>query len=102
MEASKVIRPEFEEVTSQASRPPEGPQAPRRARKLDLFAPELVGPAFKQAFAMLRPDVQWSNPVMFVVEIGAFLTLGFIIQAAMGLSQSQVPITYFIALDIWL
>jgi len=102
MEASKVIRPEFEEVTSQPSRPPEGPQAPRRARKLDLFAPELVGPAFKQAFGMLRPDVQWSNPVMFVVEIGAFLTLGFIIQAAMGLSQSQVPITYFIALDIWL
>ncbi len=39
---------------------------------------------------------------MFVVEIGAFLTLGFIIQAALGNSQSQVPITYFIALDIWL
>ena len=39
---------------------------------------------------------------MFVVEIGAFLTLGFVIQAALGQSQSQVPITYFIALDIWL
>jgi len=51
---------------------------------------------------MLRPDIQWSNPVMFVVEIGAFLTLGFVIQAALGKSQSQVPITYFIALDIWL
>src|SRR5271167_2051009 len=69
---------------------------------MDLFAPELVWPALRQAFIMLRPDVQWSNPVMFVVEIGAFLTLGFIIQAAVGLSQSQVPITYFIALDIWL
>src|SRR5271154_4056039 len=101
MEA-KAISPEFEVTAPQPSRPPEPPQAPRRARKLDLFAPELVGPAFRQAFIMLRPDVQWSNPVMFVVEIGAFLTLGFIIQAAMGLSQSQVPITYFIALDIWL
>jgi potassium-transporting ATPase ATP-binding subunit len=56
----------------------------------------------KQAFVMLRPDIQWANPVMFVVEIGAFLTLGFVIQAAIGQSQSQIPITYFIALDIWL
>jgi K+-transporting ATPase ATPase B chain len=75
---------------------------PRRARHIDLLAPEMVGPALKQAFAMLRPDIQWANPVMFVVEIGAFLTLGFIIQAALGHSQSQVRITYFIALDIWL
>jgi len=51
---------------------------------------------------MLRPDVQWKNPVMFVVEIGAFLTLLFVIQAALGHSDSLVPITYFIALDIWL
>ena len=29
-------------------------------------------PALKQAFVMLRPDVQWKNPVMFVVEVGAF------------------------------
>jgi len=51
---------------------------------------------------MLRPDVQWSNPVMFVVEIGAVLTLLFIIQALVSTSASQVPITYFIALDFWL
>jgi K+-transporting ATPase ATPase B chain len=59
-------------------------------------------PALKEAFAMLRPDVQWKNPVMFVVEIGAFLTLLFVIQAALGHSDSLIPITYFIALDIWL
>jgi K+-transporting ATPase ATPase B chain len=69
---------------------------------MDLFAPDLVWPALRQAFVMLRPDIQWANPVMFVVEIGAFLTLGFVLQAAIGQSQSQVPITYFIALDIWL
>jgi K+-transporting ATPase ATPase B chain len=51
---------------------------------------------------MLRPDIQWSNPVMFVVEIGAVLTLLFIIQALVSTSASQVPITYFIALDFWL
>ena len=51
---------------------------------------------------MLRPDVQWANPVMFVVELGAMLTLLFIIQALVTTSASQVPITYFIALDIWL
>jgi K+-transporting ATPase ATPase B chain len=39
---------------------------------------------------------------MFVVEIGAFLTLLFVIQAALGHSASLVPITYFIALDAWL
>src|SRR5208283_1002014 len=62
----------------------------------------MVGPALKQAFEMLRPDIQWANPVMFVVEIGAALTLLFIIQAQVSASASQVPITYFIALDFWL
>ena len=57
----------------------------------------------KQSFVMLRPDIQWSNPVMFVVEIGAVLTLLFVVQAARQHgSPSQVPITYFIALDVWL
>ena len=51
---------------------------------------------------MLRPDLQWKNPVMFVVEVGAVLTLLFIVQAAFGHLASQVPLTYFIALDAWL
>jgi K+-transporting ATPase ATPase B chain len=75
---------------------------PRRSRAQALFAAELMRPAIKEAFLMLRPDVQWRNPVMFVVEIGAALTLLFIIQSAMGMSSSQVSINYFIALDFWL
>jgi potassium-transporting ATPase ATP-binding subunit len=75
---------------------------PRRVRRMALFAPEVVQPALKQAVRMLRPDIQWQNPVMFVVEVGAVLTLLFVIQAAVGKSVSQVPITYFIALDVWL
>jgi len=81
---------------------PQAPVPTRRSRAQALFAPELVGPAIKEAFVMLRPDVQWRNPVMFVVEIGAVLTLLFVIQAAVSQSVSQVPISYFIALDFWL
>ena len=81
---------------------PEHPRPPRRIRSQKLFEPELVRDALRQSFVMLRPDVQWSNPVMFVVEIGAVLTLLFIIQALVSTSASQVPITYFIALDFWL
>jgi potassium-transporting ATPase ATP-binding subunit len=81
---------------------PEHPRTPRRIRSRKLFEPELVREALKQSFVMLRPDMQWSNPVMFVVEIGAVLTLLFIVQALVSTSASQVPITYFIALDFWL
>jgi K+-transporting ATPase ATPase B chain len=81
---------------------PQQPRPPRRIKARKLFEPELVRVALKEAFVMLRPDVQWANPVMFVVELGAVLTLLFIIQALVTTSASQVPITYFIALDIWL
>src|SRR5271170_7833887 len=75
---------------------------PRRNRSQALFAPELVSVALKQAFVMLRPDVQWANPVMFVVEIGAVLTLLFVIQMALGNASSTASLGYFIALDAWL
>src|SRR4030088_943676 len=78
------------------------PRFRRFARRSALLAPETFGPALKQAFVMLRPDIQWKNPVMFVVEIGAFSTLFYLIQAALGKSESQVSIGYFVALDIWL
>jgi K+-transporting ATPase ATPase B chain len=88
--------------------PPGSPSMPvmppplRRSRHIAIFAPELVRVALRRAFVMLRPDIQWANPVMFVVEAGAILTLLFVIAAATGQSSSQVPITYFIALDVWL
>src|SRR5271169_5063749 len=96
------------EALKQYSEPPEiriTPEMPvprRRSRAQALFAPELVWPAIKEAFLMLRPSVQWSNPVMFVVEIGAVLTLLFVVQALVSQSVSQVPISYFVALDFWL
>ncbi|MCY0858417.1 potassium-transporting ATPase subunit KdpB [Cupriavidus sp. D39] len=58
--------------------------------------------AMWQAVLALRPDVQWKNPVMFVVELGALLTLFYTVQVALGHAVSQVPLTYFVALDGWL
>jgi K+-transporting ATPase ATPase B chain len=75
---------------------------PGRLHSTRLLPPGTVGPALKQAFVMLRPDIQWKNPVMFVVEIGAFLTLAYLIQAMLGKSESQVSTGYFVALDAWL
>ncbi len=81
---------------------PQHPRPPRRIKSRSLFETDLILEALNQSFVMLRPDLQWSNPVMFVVEIGAVLTLLFIIQAIVSTSASQVPINYFIALDFWL
>jgi len=67
--------------------------AVRRVKRRALFEKKTVIAALKQAIVMLRPDIQWKNPVMFVVEIGAFLILLFILFE---------PMRYFIALDIWL
>jgi K+-transporting ATPase ATPase B chain len=74
--------------------------ARRQSRSLSLFAPELLRAALKQAFIMLRPDIQWKNPVMFVVEVGTVLTILFTI-AALIAHPGTMP-TYLIALDIWL
>jgi K+-transporting ATPase ATPase B chain len=76
--------------------------ARRRVKRLALMDKETMTMAFKQAFVMLRPDIQWKNPVMFVVEVGAFLTLLFIVAAAWGRTTSESPISYFVAVDVWL
>jgi potassium-transporting ATPase ATP-binding subunit len=67
-----------------------------------LFSAPLAMNALKQSFIMLRPDIQWQNPVMFVVEVGAVLTLAFILRAAFGGGSGALSLSYFIALDIWL
>jgi len=71
----------------------------RASRRHGLFAPDLLATAVKQAFIMLRPDIQWKNPVMFVVEVGAVLTLLFIIAACLGY-ETQAPLPYLIVLDV--
>jgi len=76
--------------------------SPHRKKPKAFLSQSSVWSALKQAFIMLRPDIQWNNPVMFVVEVGAILTLAYVIKAASGGSASLVPTSYFIALDAWL
>ncbi len=71
------------------------------SRRHGLFAAGLLRAALREAFVMLRPDIQWKNPVMFVVEVGAVLTLLFTVARVMGY-QSQASIPYLLALDFWL
>jgi potassium-transporting ATPase ATP-binding subunit len=92
----------FAPAAPESQTAPSQPRPPRRTRRQDLLAPELVRAALKQSLIMLRPDIQWANPVMFVVEVGALLTLLFVVEALVAGSASQVPVTYFIALDAWL
>src|SRR5262245_33138076 len=75
--------------------------ARRLSRKQGLFAPDLLKAALRQAFVMLRPDIQWRNPVMFVVEIGTVLSILYTIAALFG-AGGQVSVTYLLALDVWL
>ena len=79
----------------------EAKQARRLSRREGLFAPDLLRAALKQSLVMLRPDIQWKNPVMFVVEVGTVLTLIFTIAALIG-QGGHAPVTYLIALDAWL
>src|SRR5271170_6331102 len=73
----------------------------RATRRYGLFAPHLLRAALKQSFVMLRPDIQWKNPVMFVVEVGTVLSVLFTIARLFGYS-SQARVTYLLALDVWL
>jgi K+-transporting ATPase ATPase B chain len=73
----------------------------RASRAYGLFAPPLVKAALWQSFIMLRPDIQWKNPVMFVVEVVTLLTFIFTIAAFLG-QGGHAPVTYLVALDAWL
>src|SRR5947208_10451794 len=73
----------------------------RASRRQGLFAPHLLKAALRQSFVMLRPDIQWKNPVMFVVEVGTVLTLGYTVAVLLGY-QSQASVGYLLALDVWL
>jgi potassium-transporting ATPase ATP-binding subunit len=44
------------------------------AKALSLFDPSIAGPAVKESFRKLAPQLVAKNPVMFVVEVGSVLT----------------------------
>lgn len=94
------IEPNVEEMAESSSSKSKKP--PRRVRARKLLEKDTAMAALKQSFVMLRPDIQWKNPVMFVVEVGAILTLLYVFDAAFGGRVSVVPVSYFVALTIWL
>src|SRR4051812_19821738 len=73
----------------------------RQSRRQGLFAPDLLKAALWQSFVMLRPDIQWKNPVMFVVEIGTVLTFLYTIAKFCGY-ETMADMSYLLQLDLWL
>jgi K+-transporting ATPase ATPase B chain len=58
--------------------------------------------AARQAVVLLRPDMLWKNPVMFVVEVGTVLSILYTAVKAFDPGSSQATLGYLIALDVWL
>lgn len=85
-----------------AGQSPEELKLSRRAsRQHGLFEPHLMKEALWQSLRMLRPDIQWKNPVMFVVWIGTIVTFAYTLADLAG-NRSRVSISYLISLDVWL
>jgi K+-transporting ATPase ATPase B chain len=68
--------------------------------KMSMFDRSLLGPAVADSFTKLDPRVQWRNPVMFVVYIGAILTT--LLGAQALLSHGEAPPWFIINVAIWL
>lgn len=65
-----------------------------------MFDRALVGPAVADSFRKLDPRVQWRNPVMFVVYIGAILATVLWMQAAAG--RGEAPAWFILHVAVWL
>ncbi|MDB5388580.1 MAG: kdpB [Planctomycetaceae bacterium] len=87
--------------TGESSSPEELKLSRRASRHFGLFTSHLLKEALKHSFLMLRPDIQWKNPVMFVVWIGTVLTFVYTIAHMFGY-QTQASFGYLVALDVWL
>jgi K+-transporting ATPase ATPase B chain len=68
--------------------------------KLSMFDRSLLGPAVADSFTKLDPRVQWRNPVMFVVYVGAILTTLLGIQALLG--KGEAPAWFILNVAVWL
>jgi potassium-transporting ATPase ATP-binding subunit len=71
-----------------------------KPRHAGLFSAELVKPALRDSFVKLNPRLQWRNPVMFVVWIGAVLITGLWLQALFG--TGNAPAWFIGANALWL
>ncbi len=76
--------------------------ARRQSRTQGLLAPDLLRAAAWRALVMLRPDILWKNPVMFVVEVGTVLSILYTFVKVFDPASTQATLLYLIALDFWL
>ncbi len=97
MSTALLEQPQISGMTAE-----EAKLARRLSRRKGLFAPELLRTALRQAFIMLRPDIQWANPVMFVVEVGSVLSVLYTVAKAVQPQLYAPSLSYLVALDIWL
>jgi K+-transporting ATPase ATPase B chain len=82
--------------------PEEMKLARRVSRRKGLFAPDLLKTALVRALVMLRPDILWKNPVMFVVEVGTALSIVYTVYKAVDPGSTLASLGYLVALDVWL
>jgi K+-transporting ATPase ATPase B chain len=61
----------------------------------------ILNDALKQSFLKLSPLIQFKNPVMFVVYIGAILTFGLFILTFFSIRDEQSLYTLTISLILW-
>ncbi|HTJ25120.1 MAG TPA: potassium-transporting ATPase subunit KdpB [Candidatus Limnocylindria bacterium] len=66
-------------------------------RSRSLFDGAIIGPAIRESFVKLDPRVQLRNPVMFIVEVGAFVSILYAFRDA---AHGQAG--FDVAISIWL
>jgi len=69
------------------------------SRSRSLFDGEILGPAIVASFQKLDPRVQLKNPVMFICEVGALVTLIYAIHDSLAANGN---LGFDIAISIWL
>jgi K+-transporting ATPase ATPase B chain len=74
----------------------------RKARRQSLFEPGLIRAAAWRSLALLRPDLLWKSPVLFVVEVGTVLSILYTVAKVFDPASTQASLGYLIALDFWL
>ena len=62
---------------------------------------ELLKDALKQSFVKLHPRVQWSNPVMFLVWLGALFTFAVGVASLLGLSEEPAGLAFAVSGWLW-
>ncbi len=70
----------------------------RRPKARSLFDRDILGRAILESFRKLDPRWQYRNPVMFVCEVGALVTLLFFVRDL----QTHGPASFDFAISIWL